>query len=104
MSDITPSEYKYTVICWDVHDGVLKPYIRLCPDFIVNEGWGFSFGHFYDTEEEAILSQMAYEEYFADLFRKVFDFAVESCYDEIMNTSDRYRKEYFADKIKGLVK
>ena len=104
MSAITPSEYKYTIICWDVHNGVLKPYIRLYPDFIDGDGWGFSFGHFYDTEEEAKLEQQTYERLLANMFRKVLGFAVESCYDEIMNTSDRYRKEYFADKIKGLVK
>lgn len=99
MPRIDPKEFKYTTICWDVRDGVLKPYLCLCPDFIANEGFGCSLGRFFDTEQEAIEEQKYYELFFAQMFTKVFQFVVYECQEHLLTSTDRYRKEYFAGKL-----
>lgn len=104
MPRIDPTEFKYTTICWDVHDDVLKPYLRLCPDFIDNEGWGCSLGKFYNTEQEALDSQADYELFFRHMFTKVFQFVVYECQEHLLTSTDRYRKEYFAGKLDEIMK
>ena len=46
---------------------------------------------------------LAYEQWYLDALEKFAELVVRACADHVLESSDRYRKEYFADKILELI-
>ena len=74
---------RWTAIYWDAHNGVLKPYIRLVPDFMELEragaSHGLSFGQFYDNEAEAVKQADFYDKFFDALATALKEADDEGC-------------------------
>lgn len=46
---------------------------------------------------------LAYEQWYLDALEKFAELVVRACADHVLESSDRYRKEYFANKILELI-
>ena len=48
-------------------------------------------------------NELAYEQWYLDALEKFAELVVRECANHVLESSDRYRKEYFADKILELI-
>lgn len=63
----------WTTICYDVDNGVMKPYVRITPDFMINPGWGLSMHRFHETAESAQAEANEIENFMNHMMLDFFD-------------------------------